>query len=138
MAVTVLLKLKITRFSLNCRVHVSSILLISLKFLPPVKLVYFILSQFHVSFSSWGHFYGPSFFLCFYPFRFQVPLTRIKSLNHFRAVPVPSPISKVFVQCLPAEPGEMSPAQDHLRMTLEVDGKTSRRMLVPIWVTLLC
>lgn len=78
------------------------------------------------------------FFLCFYPFRFQVPLTRIKSLNHFRTLPVPSPISQVFVQCLPAEPGEMSPAQDHLRMTLEVDGKTSRRMLVPIWVTLLC
>ena len=76
-------------------------------------------------------------FLCFYPFRFQVPLTRIKSLNDFRTVP--SPISKVFVQCLPhAEPGEMSPAQDHLRMTLEFDGKTSRRMLVPIWVTLLC
>lgn len=75
-------------------------------------------------------------FLSFYPFRFQVPLTRIKSLNHFRTVP--SPISKVFVECLPAEPGEMSPPQDHLRIILDFDGKTSRKMLVPIWVTLLC
>ena len=51
---------------------------------------------------------------------------------------MPGPIATVFVECLPVEPGEISPAQDHLKMTLIFDGNNIRKMLIPIWVSLIC
>lgn len=67
------------------------------------------------------------------PVHFQVPLIRIKSLNQYR---IPGPIATVFVECPPAEPGEICPPHGHLKMDLNFDGNARRNMLVPIWVTL--
>lgn len=67
--------------------------------------------------------------------RFQVSLTSIKSSNQYR---IPGPIASVVVKCLPVEPGEIFPPQHHLRMTLVFDGNNIRKMLIPLWVSLMC
>lgn len=72
-------------------------------------------------------------FLILLPVHFQVPLIRIKSLNQYR---IPGPIATVFVECPPAEHGEICPPHGHLKMDLNFDGNARRNMLVPIWVTL--